>query len=226
MSVSYINEYCQQNCLQTPTYQFAGDGQNGWFCKTNVGNYQGLSGKFSIKQSAKEDAAEKVAIQLRQQYDQSHRSFNQQNTVFPSIRDTQIVNTIKFYPVIYIIDLENRPFYNEYLSDNTLYLGFISVTHHSRSKYQWKTPTSDDLFKESKEYNALLFEIGGGVKELADHYMSAMAYSIINYISHIGQHVKVVIKSCDNAGWCTNICLKQIAEFRDISQLLTIENSA
>lgn len=221
-SVSRLNEYCQQNCLQNPEYNFATDSNLRWYCKVRVDNYSVVSDGASTKQISKDDAASKLIAKLsnRISVEELFSSCNANHVKVSS-------NSIKIYSVIYVIDLENRPFYSENINENILYLGFISTTHHTRRKYDWKVPKTDNLFTESKESNTLIFEIGGGVKELADHYMSTMSYTIVNYISHIEQPVKVVIKSCDNSGWCTNLCLKQIAKFRGLNHdLLSVENSS
>lgn len=114
---------------------------------------------------------------------------------------------------IYMIDLENKPFNNEVAKSNMLFIGFISSTHHSIIKYQkkWLSPQTDDIYEEVKtnKNNMLIYDIGGGVADLADHYMTMFIYKIVDLIRKLNRKISVYIISGDHAAYCTRICLEK-----------------
>lgn len=140
-------------------------------------------------------------------------------------RSPEKTNTISVYTKIYILDLENRPFFDRPKERSSLYIGFIASTHHSIAKYyEWTELTSPNLLKESAKSNKLLYKAQGGVKELVDHFMTTFTSNVVEYISFFGLKTKVCIVSADNSSWCTRLCLLQHAKWKGIEDIVSVEN--
>ena len=116
------------------------------------------------------------------------------------------------YTVIYMIDLENRPFTKRETFDNNLYIGGLSCTHHTVDKYKdWYLCEDNNLRKRIKksQNNKLLFTIEGGVRDLVDHFITMLTTAVIEYIKlRPDEMYSIIIVSADNAAWCTHNCLK------------------
>lgn len=140
--------------------------------------------------------------------------------------ENSILPRVPIYTNIYIIDLENRPFWNREKLRDALYIGFISSTHGAVEKYyDWQTLASPHLLQESSHLNnKLLYKAEGGVKELVDHFMSAFVVYIVDYVVLFRLPTVVHIVSGDNSGWCTRLCLAQHAKWKGVENLLKIEN--
>ena len=130
---------------------------------------------------------------------------------------------------IYFIDLENKPcFVRTDFKNDTLYIGFINSIHHSVVKYDdWYKCTKDDIAAEivTSGKNRLMYLVEGGTPDLADHFMTAMLYPLVDYVqkTHITPHIRIV--SGDHAGWCTRACLERILKWRNITNV-EITNTA
>lgn len=140
--------------------------------------------------------------------------------------ESSILPHVLIYTNIYIIDLENRPFWNREKLRNALYVGFISSTHGAVEKYyDWQPLNSPHLLQESLRLNnKLLYKAEGGVKELVDHFMSAFVVYIVDYVALFRLPTVVHIVSGDNSGWCTRLCLAQHAKWKGVENLISIEN--
>ena len=122
--------------------------------------------------------------------------------------------TIDKIDTIYMIDLENKPYTNQIAKSNILFIGFISSIHHSIIKYHekgWLNPQTDNIYEEiiTNKKNMLLYDIGGGVSDLADHYMTMFIYKIVELIKTLNKVCKIYIISGDHAAYCTKICLEK-----------------
>lgn len=87
---------------------------------------------------------------------------------------------------LFLIDLENVPSYNLVAQKNCLYIGVTTCCHNDLDKYHsWDEYFTLDLIFMTFlcENNKILYTIGSGVKDQADHLMSALSYPIIKYLS-------------------------------------------
>jgi hypothetical protein len=142
-------------------------------------------------------------------------------------KNLDIITTVKAPSIvekIYLLDLENRPCLGTIYHQNTLYIGFINAVHQTLPKYDnWYRCQSDDINYEvnKSNNNRLLFVSAGGVNDLSDHFMTFMAYPVIDFIQtrfiKYQIYAKIYIVSGDHAGWCTRHCLQQILTWRKIS---------
>ena len=131
--------------------------------------------------------------------------------------------------IIYLIDLENKPFFRCKINkNNCLYIGFLNSIHHSVKKYNsWykcKTDSIDKEIVESKNYR-LLYLIDGGTADLVDHFMTAFVYPVTDFIQTYNICPIINIISGDHAGWCTRACLEKILKWRKITNI-EINNAA
>jgi len=130
---------------------------------------------------------------------------------------------------VYIIDLENKPCFNKSLQSNhSLYIGFISSTHHSVPKYaNWYHSDTDDVMSlvNTSQNNKLLFTIDGGLTDLVDHSMSMFIYPLLAFIKKLGRQINIVIVTGDNAGWCTAACLRTAIKWHNMELISRVTNS-
>lgn len=127
---------------------------------------------------------------------------------------------------IYLVDLENVPYFSRRTSEDCLYLGFIGSTHHAVKKYtSWYQPSSRKLQKESVLSNKLLYVIDGGCKDLVDHYLTMFVTSVVSYIRKSETNTTVYIVTGDKAGWCTAKCLEYECHFQGIEDHVRIVNT-
>jgi hypothetical protein len=133
------------------------------------------------------------------------------------------------YKCIYLIDLENKPMFKQNFVLGSLYIGFITGTHHSVEKYSnWHNCVSDSLTDEIKKAstNLLLYEIDGGVADIVDHLMTIFAYSLVIFLSEIiaentpNNLPEIIIVSGDHAGFCTRKCLEKCLEWKKIKGVI------
>ena len=131
---------------------------------------------------------------------------------------------------IYVIDLENKPQFNLEADPSCLYLGFINSIHHSMPKYnEWYKCSNDDIAEQLilSSNNKLIYCVEGGINDLADHFMTAMGYPIINYVENNilkispGKKIMISIISGDHAGWCTRHCFDKIIGWKNLDIIVT-----
>lgn len=133
-------------------------------------------------------------------------------------------NDIEEISGIYLIDLENKPCFSKTadLKKNSIYIGFINSIHHSVAKYEnWHRCNTDNIAIElvTAGDNKLLYLVDGGTPDLADHFMTAMLYPVVEYIKKTKITPKIYIVSGDHAGWCTRGCLEKILKWNKISDV-------
>ena len=124
---------------------------------------------------------------------------------------------------IYLIDLENKPCFKYVkFQSNCLYIGFINSIHNSVGQYiDWHQCKSDDIAAELAVSNnpRLLYLIEGGTPDLADHFMTALIYPIVDYLQKNDIKTTVSIISGDHAGWCTRSCLEKVLKWRKMTSI-------
>ena len=152
--------------------------------------------------------------------------------IFNNNDDIEYQNEIDTNPssikTIYIIDLENKPFFRGKMDKNCLYIGFLNSTHHSVQKYNsWHKCKTDIIDKEILEAktNKLLYLIDGGTADLVDHFMTAFLYPILDFIQMYNVCLTINIISGDHAGWCTRACLEKIIKWKKIINI-EVNNSS
>lgn len=129
---------------------------------------------------------------------------------------------------IYMLDLENKPYFNYTAKSNMLFIGFITSIHHSILNYHqksWLTPSTDDIYNEvvCNENNMLIYDIDGGVADLADHYMTMFIYRLVDFIIRLNKPCTIYIVSGDHAAYCTKICLEKALKWSKNEVCLTSE---
>lgn len=201
-----LQEYTQKRQLPNPTYSTVAVTVNNAILFRSKANVQlethmlVVGGSdFSSKKEAEKDAAREAYSTLTE---------------------------VDGYTSIYLIDLENVPYFSRRTSEDCLYLGFIGSTHHAVKKYSdWYQPSSRKLIKESTLSNKLLYVIEGGCKDLVDHYLTMFVTSVVSYIRNSGVHAVIYIVTGDKAGWCTAKCLEYECRFQEIEGHVQIVNT-
>lgn len=117
---------------------------------------------------------------------------------------------------IYFIDLENKPAFKYKPNDSSIFIGFINSIHNSLPKYSdWHKCQSDNIWTELLNKNRkLIYIIDGGISDLSDHFITAMLYPLVEFISKNNISCTVHIISGDHASWCTRACLEKILKWR------------
>ena len=207
-----LQELCQKNKWELPTYACISKGpahQLEWYATASIdiGDYTFKT--ETVKPADSKVGAEKLAAQ-------ELLDVINMREIKPAKQKVEAKND-KSPDIIYLIDLENKPAFNIKENNTCLYIGFINSIHHSIPKYnKWKICESDNIDKESKDNNKLLYTIEGGVNDLSDHYMTAMIYPLLHYMKTNLVH-EIAIISGDHAGFCTKSCIETIAAFRKIT---------
>lgn len=201
-----LQEYTQKRQLSNPVYSTSPVPIEGTIVfRSNVSIQletkvlKVIGSEFSSKKEAEKDAAREAYLAL-----------------------TQVVG----FTSIYLIDLENVPYFFKRTSEDCLYLGFIGSTHHSVKKYsEWYQPSSRKLQKESLLSNKLLYVIEGDCKDLVDHYLTMFVTSVVSYVRKSETNTTIYIVTGDKAGWCTAKCLEYECRFRGIEDHVQIVNT-
>lgn len=192
-----LQEYCQQNHIDLPIYNVTPILSDGiiMFKATVAVNGKVFDGSESPTKRGTESSAAEVA----------YKSITECN----------------YYHVIYVIDLENNPYFARDYDECILYVGCISSTHNSIRKYSnWKRATNRDFLQQSKSSNKLLYTIDGGYKDLVDHLMTLLMSSVASYVSRSKANTKVVIATSDQSGMCNKRCLKLDSEYLNVRYLI------
>ena len=124
---------------------------------------------------------------------------------------------------IYIIDLENRPMFNQTLDDQCIYIGFHNSMHHSMPKYvDWHICDSSDIGAElsASKSNKFIYTIEGGVSDLVDHLMTMFMYPLAIYLKSNNLIENIYIVSGDKAGFCTKLCLEQALKWNNVKNVI------
>jgi len=214
-----LQEYCQKNKLDMPIYmsKFTGPAHKlDWFCKIKVLDIEIETVNPSNSKINAEQAAAKLVLEHLETIQLSNSKQSTESTY-----DDSEINSI------YLIDLENKPMFNQKMNSNSLYIGFHNSLHHSVSKYiDWHVCQSPDLEKELSisQSNKLIYFIEGGISDLVDHLMTMFVYPLTLYLKTMNQPKTVYIVSGDNAGFCTKICLEKALKWHNITHI-TIKNT-
>lgn len=134
-----------------------------------------------------------------------------------------VVDNVKHYTTIYLIDLENVPFHTREFSDDILYIGCTSSNHNAIKKYDdWYRPNDTNHHSNVNISNKLLFIVDGKYKDLADHLLTMLSVSVVTYVKLINIRTDIHIITSDNAGRCTCKCLKMESEFQGVRKLVSV----
>ena len=226
-----LQEYCQKNKLGMPVYKSWSDGNPHklkWFASVTININNNEITLETTKELYSKTDAEKQAAAIMLNYINSNID-NPDNLPIKKSLGDPLINTLTQPNTIYLIDLENKPFFRApFVNDNCLYIGFLNSIHHSVLKYDsWYRCESDDINQEiinSKNYK-LLYLIDGGTADLVDHFMTMFVYPVTNYIEKYDINIVINIISGDHAGWCTRSCLEKILSWRKINNV-QINNSS
>lgn len=234
-----LQEFCQKHKINFPIYQSWSIGQPHqlqWYAKAVINIQNDTYEYSSIEPSRTKVAAEcDVAAGLLRiiPYDtmESNESYtnllndisilhNNQTNVLTS-QTNMIINRDDVYDIntknIFLLDLENKPFFKKKYDVNNIYIGFMNSLHHSLNKYvDWMLCDGDDLSNYLNKSNKLLYIIDGGTRDLADHYMTMYLYPLCNHIKTMKIKCRIHIVSGDHAGWCTRHCLEKILIWQNI----------
>lgn len=134
-----------------------------------------------------------------------------------------VVDDVQHYTTIYLINLENVPFHTHEFNDEILYIGCTSSNHNAIKKYDdWYRPENTNHHDNSNISNKLLYIVDGKHKDLADHLLSMLSVSVIEYVKLIKIRTNIHIVTSDNTGRCTCKCLKMESEFQGIRSLISV----
>jgi hypothetical protein len=209
-----LQELCQKNKFPLPIYETWSIGTKtnelDWFARVIVWLKDEPETKEITIPCKTKIAAEKAAAA------EVLKSINETKDDIVATTPTTSSNTI------YLIDLENKPMFKLTQYPGSLYLGFITKTHHSRQKYEdWYTCTSDII---NPIYKKQLFEIESGVSDVVDHLMTFMAYPLVLYLKNNNTGpLDIVIVSGDHAGYCTKACIETMLVWHGLSTTITVK---
>lgn len=232
---NYLQEYSQKNKLPYPIYKSFSSGKIHdlkWNASVTIEingkkiNFKSRNANNS-KTGAEKDAAKAAIDYILEKLpgvDPFVKPVNKKTKESLHVLQDNEPQNIKISSVrlIYMIDLENKPFFTGTIHENCIYMGFINSIHHAVPKYQlWHKCKSDVIDKEVTESKncKLLYLIDGGIADLADHFMTIFAYPIIEFVTKYQIYPSINIISGDHAGWCTRICLEKILKWRHISNI-------
>lgn len=218
-----LNEYCQQHNLPTPEYakrMISPPPQAQWEASVSVnGKWAYSLGVHTKKTAALDSAACNLLLVLSRK----------ESAIVPFKAETIQRRSIAVYRKIYLVDIENKQlFYTRDMDSDSLYIGFLSSIHAAVNKYSnWKDLRTPNLVEETKDgHNQLVYKAEGGVKELADHFLTAFSCYIVDYVNLFKFPTTIFIVSSDNASWCTHLCLLQHARWKGVENLITVQNIA
>lgn len=216
-----LQEFCQKQKIGLPVYDSWYQGELHkikWWANVTIRIDKKLFSEKTRTAHTTKSLAEKKAAQLmlklleREKIVVVKQENNSERSLIMS-KNNILIN----FDVICLIDLENKPFFKKNYKGNYLYMGFINLIHNSFDKYNhWYKAETDDINREinTGKTNLLLYVINGGTTDLADHFMSAFIYPMVNYISTKDVRPEIFIISGDHAGWCTRICLKRVLKWK------------
>lgn len=204
-----LQEYCQKYKRALPIYKSRCSGEHHipeWYCKIIIFDIE-----FDTEiHSMSKIASEKMVAQIVLDY-LAERNIKPEKTIENKTN------------IIYLIDLDNIPLFNQKLDSNNIYIGFNNSLHHSIPKYtDWYTCSSINIDKEisDSKNNKLLYTIEGGVKDLIDHFMSMFTYPLSMYLQMNKSIQTVNIVSGDNSGFCSKICLEKALEWNGVKGIM------
>jgi hypothetical protein len=222
MSISPKNalqEYCQKNQYPMPLYESRSTDQTNWLssvtvCGTVYHGTKSFTRKTLTENNVAEIAMSSIKLAGKKIYIESKINDNTDVSIKESHTLLTKFSSIEKIDTIYLIDLENKPFNNKTADSNVLFIGFISSIHHSIGKYRqggWHNPITDDIYSEviSNKNNMLIYDIGGGVSDLSDHFMTMFIYKIVDLVKKLDHQCKIYIISGDHAAYCTRLCLEK-----------------
>jgi len=231
-----LQEYCQKNQLEFPVYTTRSEGQPHqllWYATLYLDlGYTKILIETTVPTTSK-TAAEKVAARLMLDKIQTMtENMINKTTNTPPVIIQKTVPKIITEPgienngtsAIYLIDLENKPYFSKKLSERNIYIGFISATHHSVPKYaNWRRCQTANLQLElqfPEPTLKLIYLVEGGLSNLVDHFLSFFTYPLIEFVGSLTVKPSVIkIVSGDNAGWCSRICLNQALEWKGLTEI-------
>lgn len=210
---SILNDHCQKNRLAMPVYESKSTGlphDPSWYCKLTILGLEFYSPDSSKTKTDAEQIVAKIAL-----------DYINNNTTSP----LQILKELTITPTsIYVIDLENKPMFNQKLKSECIYIGFHNSLHHSIPKYtDWRICDGIDLEEEFSISNQLIYLIEGGVTDLVDHFMTMFMYPLAVYLKSNSAIKNIYIVSGDKSGFCTKLCLEQALKWNGIENI-TIKN--
>lgn len=214
-----LQEYCQKNKIDLPVYQSEMTTDMEWRSKVTVivdhteFSYQ-TKKTFQQKKLAEHKAANILLKKLL-----NHEEHKEEKI------SVKTYNQDCVFPDIYLIDLENKPFFKSKLNDKNLYIGFLNSIHQSVHKYDhWHQCNSDKINQEISHGNKLLYLIDGGTIDLVDHFITAFIYPLIDFVGL--EKTTVHIISGDHAAWCTRICLEKVIQWKGLMNITVVNATA
>jgi hypothetical protein len=225
---SDLNEYCQKNKFTAPKYESKSIGENHnpqWYCKITILDREFYSTNPSKTKIEAEQLVSKTVLQHL--HTTEILTPNIISPTVPNITSPIVPNiTLPIMPnTIYLIDLENKPMFNQILdADNGhIYIGFHNSMHHSISKYgDWHVCNSIDIDAEYliSKSNKFIYLIEGGVSDLVDHLMTMFMYPLAMYLNTHSTISNIYIVSGDKAGFCTKLCLEQALKWNGVNNIV------
>lgn len=226
-SKNNLQEYCQKNGIDLPLYSSNRmnndrDHLPQWTANCNINGIQFKSKQYhTLKKSAEADAAcvalEILKLDQKRENNQSLKLDTKKNNNIEheSILLNNVINK-KFdstnIEYIIIADIENISLLKLTAANNTLVVGFSCLSFHMIDKYlekKWSLFASfvdfSTILMENKQYN--LLTINDKISDLADHYLTAYLYHLVN--KGCTQY-KFVVLTNDHAGWCSSSVVKHI----------------
>ena len=252
-----LQEFCQKNKYSMPIYKTTSYGlphalQWSSVVTLTIGerNYRTASNNSATKIQAEQQAARTLHEQLlnavpKESPRESPKKLRAQSNMIPILVPVVTLNDshkespkesgikskldLNNLSKIYLIDLENKPCMGKLLESQTsLYIGFLSSTHHSIPKYTgWHLSDTDNIKQllETNNVNKLLYTVEGGLTDLVDHNITMFIYPLLQFIRQLNKAVEVIIVSGDNAGWCSTACLRTAIRWQDIQLISRVTNS-
>jgi len=180
--VNQLQEYCQKQKITLPEYTFVSSGSSHapqWTATISIDEHSITYDTFSsTKSEAKNNVAQKALEKMMQSTQSTYQKPDAISTV-------------------YIIDIENQP--NISVQPENYYIGVVTSNYGGLSKFEsWERRPVSSIMNSSTNTSLVVIQ-SSGLKDLADHFLTWVAVTVVNSISKGTMY----LVSNDHAIYCT-----------------------